>query len=236
MTTVYHDNTIRLTKPWAWSYSRLKNWRSCGRKHAMVDLMRRFTDDGSPALHEGKLVHDAIARYVRNDTPLPGTMRDYKAEVDRTVGQPMPGVINLVEAEMAIRRDMVPCDYFGQGVWLRVKVDFAKVAHSVAVAVDWKTGQIKEDLEQLAITAQVFFSTYPTVQKVRTQYVWLGNNATTTQDFKREDMQALWGKLLPEVATYEESYRAGNFPPSPSGLCVRHCPVTTCEFHGRGSR
>jgi len=236
MVTVYHDDKIRLTRPFAWSYSRLKNWRTCGRKHAMVDLLKRYSDDASPALHEGKVVHDAIAAYVRDGTPLPGTMRDYREQVDRVVGQPLPGVRQLVEAEMAIRRDWVPCGFFEQGVWLRVKVDFAKIGRQTAIAVDWKTGKVDEDLQQLAITAQCIFSAYPAVRKVRCRYVWLSLNGTTTQDFEREDMAKLWATLLPEIGIYEQAYRDGNFPPSPSGLCVRHCPVTSCEYHGKGTR
>lgn len=233
-TTTYYSD--RLTKPFGWSHSRLKNFEACPRKHLMVDLLKRVPMDSTPQLEEGQRVHDAIAAFIKDGTPLPGTMRDYYPEIRRVTGEQAEGEIWLVEEGMNLRRDMVACGPFDAGVWMRCKVDFAKVRRNVAIAVDWKTGKIVEDSQQLFQMAACLFAKYPTVQKVRTQYIWLGNHAVTTEDFARADLPRVWAGLLPRVEAYERAWNSNDFPEKPSGLCVSWCQVASCRYHGKGSR
>jgi hypothetical protein len=58
----------------------------------------------------------------------------------------------------------------------------------------------------------------------------------TLNTYKRNDMVGLWSALLPEVKVMEDAALNMNYPPKPSGLCVRYCPVKQCQFHGKGSR
>jgi len=237
--TVFHGTPVTrpIAKPFAWSYSRLKNWRACPLKHYMIDLAKAVKEEKSAALEGGTYAHDEIAKYIRSNkqAPLPATLRDYQKEVDRVIGNDPPGTLWIVERNMAIRHDLSACDSFDPKVWMRAKTDFVKVHAPVAVAIDWKTGAIKEEQEQLGLMAQCVFSQYEGVEKIRTQYVWLGHNATTTADFTRDSMQEMWLAITPEIEAYEAAYKAGDFPPRPSGLCKRHCPVQSCMYYGKGS-
>lgn len=238
VTTTYHGppRPRTLYKPFTWSYSRLKNWRACPLKHYMNDLVKAVPAEKSRALEEGNAVHAAVAEYINGKkNPLPPTMRGYQPEIDRVMGNDPLGTLWLVEKNLAITRSFEPCDTFDPLVWMRAKCDFVKVYGPVGIAIDWKTGQIKEEQEQLALMAQCVFSAYDEVQKIRTQYVWLGNNATTTVDFTREDLRRMWQSLMPEIERYETAYVSGDFPPRPSGLCKRHCNVTSCQYYGKGS-
>jgi len=49
------------------------------------------------------------------------------------------------------------------------------------------------------------------------------------------DMMPLWAGLMPEINQLAEAHRTTTYPPKPSGICVRHCPVTSCPYHGKGS-
>lgn len=233
--TTYQDGGAPDIKPFSWSYSKLKNYRACPKKHWHLDITKDVAEESSDALEYGNAVHAALAARVSKGTPLPVTMRDYEEDAARVIGTPMPGQILLVEQQMAIKRDLTSSGYFERGVWYRAKCDVVKVWGDVGVAVDWKTGKILEDQEQLALMAQCVFSKYPQVQKIRTQYVWLGSKAVTTLDLARQDMQTLWAKLLPEVNAYEQACTNQIFPPRPGGLCRRYCPVTSCQYHGKGS-
>jgi len=236
--TNYHGQptTRPLHKPFAWSYSRLKNWRACPLKHYMIDLAKQVPQEKSQALSDGFDAHDAIAKFINGKTEtLPPRFRDYEGEVRRVIGNDPENTTWLVEKNMAIRRDFTACDSFDPAVWMRAKTDFVKVHGPVAVAIDWKTGQVKEEQEQLGLMAQCVFSAYPAVERIRTQYVWLGSNATSTVDFDRAEMAAMWLAIMPEIEMYENAYRAGDFQPRPSGLCKRHCPVQSCQYYGKGS-
>jgi hypothetical protein len=106
-----------------------------------------------------------------------------------------------------------------------------------AVAFDWKTGKdIKPEFEQLQLTAQMLFVHHPGLKEVHTAYYWSQHVTETTANYKPEDMVKLWAKLMPEVKKMEEAHRTTTYPPRPSGLCIRWCPVTSCPYHGKGSR
>jgi hypothetical protein len=227
--------------PFTWSYSKLKNYRNCPKKHYHTDLAprdERIQEKRSQQLDDGEMIHTAMEKRCRDGVPLPPALRDYEAEAQKALAVTPAGTITLVEEKAAIREDFTACGYFDQGVWLRMKVDFAKIlpSHGLASLRDWKTGRIQEDSEQLALTAQWVFSKWPDVQLVTTRYIWLGQNAETRCDFKRSDMVTLWNGLWPELEQYKEAVRTNTFPPKPGGLCREHCPVTSCPYHGKGNR
>jgi hypothetical protein len=222
-------------KPFSWSYSKLKNYRNCPKKHYHVDVARDFAEGKSAALEEGNAIHKAMEERCRDGTPLPPAYRDYEKEAAEALAVTPEGTIMMVEEQAAIRDDFSACSWRDPRAWLRMKIDFAKVSGPIASLRDWKTGKINEESEQLALTAQWVFSKFPAVQLVVTRFVWLGNNWSTRVDFKREDMVSLWRGLLPEIQQYQEAVRTTTFPPRPSGLCRAHCPVTSCPHHGVGS-
>src|SRR5699024_6908309 len=102
----------------------------------------------------------------------------------------------------------------------------------VALAIDYKTGKIVEDSEQLALMAECIFSHYPEVEAVRTEFWWLKDDAATRQNYYRNNRSATWASILPEVMTLENAHKTLDFPPRQSGLCRKHCIVTECPFHG----
>ena len=63
-------------------------------------------------------------------------------------------------------------------------------------------------------------------------FLWLKDKAVDKEHFKRSDIGAIWSRFLPRVERLEKAVKDGDFPPKPSGLCKKWCPVTTCEFHG----
>ncbi len=221
-------------KPFTWSYSRLKNFRACPKKHYHTDLIKDAKQEESEALTYGNAVHDAMAKRCQKGTPLPAPFRDFETEAARFAA-PVPGMQLLVEQSMGLRRDFTACGFFDPKVWLRVKVDGVKIGQQAAVAIDWKTGKINEESEQLALTAAVVFATYPNIQKVLTEYIWLGNNARTRVIFTRPMMVDLWNHLMPELNAYEQAYLQDNFPPKPGGLCKSWCTVKACPFWGVGA-
>lgn len=218
----------------AWSYSRLKNYETCPRKHWEVDIKKAYREAKTPQLKWGDQVHDAFKKRFTTGLPLPDDMRAWEpmcAEIERTPGT------TLVEQQLAIKRDFTPTAYFGNDVWFRTVIDVAKISLPVAAAIDWKTGEIKSDSVQLALSAQAVFSHYPDVMAVHTEFRWLKfGDVREPELYERSSMATLWRGLLPRVAAMEVSHIQQVYPPKPSGICVKHCPVRTCPFHGKGNR
>jgi hypothetical protein len=104
-----------------------------------------------------------------------------------------------------------------------------------ALLLDWKTGKRKFDSSQLKLFAGLAFAHYPQVEIVFTGFVWLKEGKIDKDTFTREDVPAIWQEFVPRVRRLERAYEEDKFPPKPSGLCSKWCPVPNrlCKFSGK---
>jgi len=221
--------TYTRPKPFAWSYSRLKNFETCPRRHHEIDILKNFRDE-SEQLDWGDRVHKAAHARLAKKVPLGAELEPilgpWVAKIEAAGGK------ILVENKLAITKEFKPCGYFDRDVWFRTVADVIQIKDDVAGSYDWKTGKIIEDSVQLALVAQCVFSHYPKLAAIKSVFIWLREEATTTEVFKRADMPAVWEGLKDRVATLKHAYDTDEFPPTHNKLCRQYCPVTTCEFHG----
>lgn len=222
-------------KEFSWSYSKVKNYEGCPRKHFHVDLVRDIKEEESDALTWGNRIHEAAAqRLGPRHVPLPAGMEFLTDWITRVELGAQGGKL-LVEQKYAMTRHMQPCSYFDHRTWVRGIADVLILKPPVALSLDWKSGKIVEDSVQLALVGALLFAHYPDIEKIRSTFVWLKEGAQTDVYMTREDLVSLWDGLMPRVAALEQSAISGVYPPKPSGLCKRYCPVESCEFHGVGS-
>ena len=98
MSTVSFDGTVYAAKPkpFAWSYSKLKNFEVCPKRHYNVDVIKAFKEEEGEALQWGNAVHKALAdRCGPRASPLPHTMKGYEkwaARVTSMGNGPTPAV------------------------------------------------------------------------------------------------------------------------------------------------
>lgn len=215
----------------SWSYSKIKNYDTCPKKHYEVDIAKSVQDD-TTQLKWGNEVHDAMAKACSGKSPLPPDMLDFQPWVDRV--RSGPGEL-LVEQKYALTRDLQPTEYFSPRVWYRGIGDVVRVDGPVALVLDWKTGKILVDSVQLALMAQCVFAFHPDVKRVRSEFVWLkeGDNISTPEIFDRNDMPGFWVGMLPRIQEYQNALSNMNFPPKPGKLCFKYCPVKSCPHNGK---
>jgi hypothetical protein len=217
-------------KPFAWSYSKLKNYEVCPKRHFHIDVAKDFKETESDQLKEGNFVHKVLAERISKGTPLPPRVKEYEPWAAMIVAG---GGTILVEQQMAIRKDFSKCEWFGgKQVWFRGIGDVVVLHDQVGLVWDWKTGKIKEDATQLMSMAQCVFSHHPQIQAVRSEFIWLSEGARTRLDFKRADMPGHWASVLPRVALLEQANQTMTYPAKPGFLCKRWCPVTSCPHYG----
>jgi hypothetical protein len=218
-----------MAKPFAWSFSRLKNDETCPKKHYEVDIAKNYIDD-TTQLKWGNEVHEALAKAVTRKAELPDSMKDYQSWVDRL--RAAPGE-TLVEQRYALTKELKPTEYFAPNVWYRGVADVVVLGSKLALAADWKTGKIVHDSIQLMLMAQCIFAFHPTIETVHTEFIWLKDNCTTPETFTRTGVADNWIGLLPRVQEYQRHVETQTFEPKPNRLCFRHCPVISCPFHGK---
>jgi hypothetical protein len=222
-------------KQFAWSYTKLKNFETCPKRYFHIDVEKTFKEDpNNEHLRYGEFVHEGLANRINSEhTPLSPTIAKLEPWAEKILHPPYDRI--LVEQQMAIREDLQPTAWFDNDVWFRGIADVIKKAGPVALAIDWKTGNIKEDGVQLALIAACVFAHHPEIMKIRTEFVWLKEDATSRADFSREDMPEVWAKLLPRVSRLKLAHDTMSFPPTPNGLCRKFCTVTACPYHGVGN-
>lgn len=238
--------TGRRPKPFSWSYSKLKNFEACPKKHSSVDLQKKYKEAESESLKWGDFVHKGLAGVILNRienkagrvpdiAPIPAGLEPMIPWVDRIMSG--DGII-LVEQQMAITANFAPTEWFGNDAWYRGIGDVVKINGDIGFVIDWKTGKILEDSQQLALMAACLFAHYPELQAVRSEFVWLkeGPDCSSREDFLRSDMPNMWRGLWPRIEVLKHAYETSSYPPKPSGLCKRYCPVVDCPYHGVGSR
>jgi hypothetical protein len=222
-------------KEWSWSYSKLKNYDVCPKRHYEVDVLKNYSDRdgaGQAALDEGNQAHDALAKACSGKVALPEKFKHYQIWVDRV--RSGPGEL-YVEQKYAITRDFRPTTYFARDVWYRGIGDVVRIDGPVALVLDWKTGKILEDSVQLMLMAQCLFSHFPQLKRVRSEFVWLKDECTSPEVFSRQEIADAWLELLPRVATLESASKSLTFPPKPGPFCKKYCPVDSCPFWRKGT-
>ena len=222
-------------KAYAWSYSKLKNYESCPRKHYHIDVAPKGHPDKivepmSEQLMWGDQVHKALANALQGLAPLPISMKHFQSWVDRILEG--PGQL-FVEQQYAITKDFAPTAWFGSDVWFRGIGDVVRIDGPVGLVVDWKTGKVLVDSVQLMLMAQCLFVHYPQLKVVRSEFIWLKDDCSTPEVFTREELADQWVDLMPRVQTLEKAFKTQDYPPLPSGLCKNWCPVLSCEHNGR---
>ncbi len=227
----------RYVKPFSFSWTKIKNFEVCPKRHYEVDIAKTTKEPENESLAHGNVVHEIMAKRcgpLREAIPQ-GYPDHYEKWAAKVVNDGTGEF--LVEDNIAINKNFQVVDNFAKDAWCRVKLDFVRVIDNVALAADWKTGAIKDEGNvQLALVAMCLFAKYPQLQAVRSCYVWLKEDAETSETFYRDDIPTVWRAIWPRIEALESAHVNMNYPPKPGGMCIKYCKVTACPFNGKGSR
>lgn len=210
-----------------WSYSSLQSFETCARRHNLTKITKAVIEPTSPAMAAGRAVHKAMEDGVQGKV-IPSAYGGLKPIIERI--RQAPGQ-KQTERKWGLTKNLTPCDFFDKSVWVRGVLDLSVVRTDHALVLDYKTGKIKQDSDQLKLFAGAGFAMYPFARYVRTGYLWLDNNKITDETYEREDAPGIWQEFLPRIQRMERAQTEGKWEPNPSGLCG-WCPVgrAHCEF------
>lgn len=220
-----------MSKPPAWSFSSLTAYETCPHRYFRNRVIKDICEPESESMRWGNEVHKALEDRVRDGVPLPAAMQKWEPLVAKLLAR--KGKV-IAEQQLCLNEQLVATDWFGSDAWCRGIVDFMLIDGSKAMALDWKTGKVKNNHDQLMLFAALIFHHYPEVDVVHTGYVWLAQgNKITTNKFRRSELSDIWEDLLPRVRRLELAFEKSKWEKKPSGLCRAWCPVHDCEFNGK---
>lgn len=215
-----------------YSYSSLTGFESCAFKHYKVKVSKEVKDKPYQAAVDGIDVHKQAEDYINGAVQtLEGP---YAPKIIAVVDQHRKNTGTLhAEKQLAVTRTMEPCGWWDAECHARGVLDVYQVNGDTAISEDWKTGKVKNDIEQLKHSALMIFMHEPKVQKVNFAYHWLKAHVTTRGTVYRDFMKQDWDKWERRVIKLEQALVENKWPKTQNGLCKNYCPVTECEHNGQ---
>ena len=212
-------------RPFSWSFSALDKYETCPAQYAALKFYCTTQETDNEANIWGSRVHKALEERVRDRKPLGEGMEGFEkwaAVVEATPGK------KSFELQMALDRGLKPVEWFSRAAWLRVVVDVLNLHEARATLLDWKTGKVKQDRTQLALSSVVVSELHPEIEEFNCRFVWLKHDKATGEVYQKQDLKPIWEGIAARVERMEKSWATEEFPCNPSGLCRGWCPVGTC--------
>ena len=218
----------------AWSFSSIKAFEQCPKKFFHLKVVKDFKeDDNKEHLIYGTQFHEAAEFYIKNGTPLPPQFSFVKGALDNL--NALPGE-KLCEYEMGLTEKLEPCGFKDENVWFRGIADLLIVDREKGEAriVDYKTGKSTKyaDTGQLELMALAVFKHFPEVKKVKAGLLFVIANEFIKENYHVDNHDKMWSKWLKQHERMRAAYENDVWNPRPSGLCRKHCVVTSCPHNG----
>jgi hypothetical protein len=196
-------------------------------------ITREVAFEPSEASMFGTRLHSALEMRIRDRISLPQEFRHLEWVGQLLDRYRLQGQV-YVERKLAVDRNFRACAWDAWSTkYVNGKDDCTVILGDRAVTFDWKGGKVKTDTQQLQMLSLMTLAHHPEVQTVDSALVFFQGAAFVPYHVKRDTFMP--DRLFEEFRRYEAAQEKGEYLPTPCGLCREHCPVTRCEFHGRGS-
>lgn len=234
---------VAVKKPtFTWAFSTLSKYLNCPYQLGQLKYYKTVKEVYHPECVDGIDVHDILKKYLLQEEITPAqlkAMASFQKFADHFLKLEAQGAELLVEKELAISKDLRPCDWFAPNVWGRAKLDVGiiRVIDDVKRLdiFDWKTGKKKDEELQLKIFTMFGMLHYTDVEKFNAQYIWANDKPTGLPAVV--DKERVRTNFIPtisnEVWRMAQAWESENFPKQKNYLCKNYCPVSHCEHCGK---
>lgn len=235
-----YSNITPMKPEFAWSYTKLRDFETCPRRYYTVNVLKSVKET-SVELERGNRLHEAMKNRVISSTKLPMEFAYMERWAKSLTAILNPTQIIQCELQLAVSRNLAPVGYWEKQVFCRTKIDYLLlIPHGKGTflcnIVDYKTGKPKDDDTQLVINALCVLAHYKDVVGIKSEFLYTEHGDVRGFTYLRSSMQELWKEITPRVAELETAHANDNWPATPCGLCKEYCPVTSCEFFGKGGK
>lgn len=213
-----------------WSHSALKDYEGCAKRYHEVKVLNKYPFRDTTATIYGKEVHKAIEDYINDQTPIPPEYAFVQDIVNATLN--IPGR-KLAEHEMALTKDLRPCDFHSPDRWVRGIADLLIINDDnlTARVVDWKTGNNKyPDRDQLRLMSLMVFAHFPHIREVKSALLFVVKDDMVKHTMTVDEAEEEWWNYRQRVAKLEASYANDVWNPTRTPLCG-WCPVKDCAYN-----
>lgn len=195
----------------------------CPKKYYHLRVAKTHKDQGGIESIAGDRDHKGIEDRLAKGTALPDHLKKHEKTIETILNS---GVEVKAEQELAITRELIPCDWWHQDVFLRVKADVGLYTETTAGLLDWKTGKRRPKPFQLELGALAQWIHYPKIKSTRAAFLWLKDDATDNYLYtKEDDYDRILSKLKVKADKIEDTAAEGVWQAKPSRFKCKYCPV-----------
>jgi len=230
----------------AWSYTRLKDFERCPLIFNLKYLKKEIVFKENEATRAGSAKHKTLENAAKVLIKHPD-----QTFVQSDLSHVFPIVRSFVksqdtvipEQELAFRKDTTVCSWFDKDTWLRVKIDLLGVRHGVAdspfehhsdvaMALDWKTGKIRVDEDQLRLYNLAVLMSDSKIWQVSSAFAFIDHKETSKVVVTtRESMSAELAEWSDRAEAINIAAEKDEWPAVPNQFCS-WCDATglQCEY------
>jgi CRISPR/Cas system-associated exonuclease Cas4 (RecB family) len=220
----------------AWSYSRLKTYKTCPRK-AKYTCIDKLKEPENEAMRRGSAIHSLAEHYINGTPTGDGKPRPNPFEPFNRFAVMLDQLKRkkgvLAESRWTFTESWGTTDWYSKDAWLRMGIDanyFPK--DGVLKIVDFKTGKVRDENQfQLSLYALGGFELWPKLRVVETEFWYLDAGEMTVIHFERSEHQSIKDYWMAQCAPM---LRDTMFPARP-GMHCKWCAFSKdkggpCEF------
>ena len=221
------------SKPFVHSHSALELFSTCPKKFEGERITKEFPFKDDEKSMWGKDAHKALEKAILFGQPLAERFSSLQWMLDSL--NKVRGT-KYAELRLAINRNRESVDFFADDVYYRGVGDIVIDCGKRVFCGDYKTGKKKYNNLDLARMAVLLFAKFPEAEEILSAFIWFQTRDITTVVYRREDVDAIWEKIIEEATTVEWAIANNRFPAHENFLCRAWCPVTVCCYNGRGRK
>ena len=201
------------------SYSRISDYDKCPRAFREKNLTKRAPFQTSAAMERGKLMHEILAAAVHDPTVNVPTEFDY---ANKALIEIQEADDKRVEMDMAFNPEKKVVGWLAADVHFRSKLDVLIKKGTHYKIIDWKSGKLRLDSQQLRFYGAAVFAMSPKAKTVDAEFVFVDARQEISATFNREEhFDQLWAEIDGSLETINKDF---TWIAKPSPLC-RWCPV-----------
>lgn len=213
-----------------WSYTSIQKFETCPYQWYCQYITKEIKFKETEAVIWGREAHEALDKRLKTNEMMSDRFKAYEPYAQAV--QRIEGNI-YSEHELVVDKEGQQKGWWDKTAFMRGKADvFVDHQDGRGQILDWKTGSIKPS-EELEFFTLITFKLYPTIEKIRTAFIWLKHKVKpTVQTYDRDTLSEINSKFFNKIEKIESALAHDKFPKKRSGLCKNYCGSISCEFSG----
>ncbi len=225
-----------------YSHSRLNTFETCPRQFYHRYIARDVEFKETVHTKTGTALHAAVEHRLKADKNVSTKLEPEFGDTDiEMMYLNAVKVRNQIAArcanhyrqwvELELKYACHDFDFIGYVDWL---VQPHERPHSMII-VDWKSGKVRKDFDQLDRYAWLVFENFPKVMRVLGLFAYVKHDVIKTKTYNRSDADIVRMDVLNRVQNIDKLGVTvyDDWRPKTSGLCKAWCDVLSCPHNGK---